>query len=130
MRRRPFIPESPGPLEGRTLLSGGASAFQRPVVASGIRLGVDLGRIRADFEEYAIGGNFPRLKYKLHQVLELVPFGRADGLDRDAAALLAQMRTNLKTGAPRPIASAYDALLAEIAAGLRRHLADGSLVIR
>ncbi len=130
MSRRNFIPESPGRLEGRALLSGGTRLPGGPVSISGLGVDLTLARIRADFEEFAIGRKLPLLKHELHSILGGVPFNRASGLGQTVAGILGQMESDLQAGAPHAVATAEQAVISTIQAGGRADLAAGRIVIR
>jgi hypothetical protein len=130
MKRRSFIPEAPGRLEGRALLSGAAGSLRGPVAYSGLGFGLTLGRVKADFEEYAGSGDLPWLKAGLQQLAVTIPFGQGDGLGEKINVILADMRRGLASGAPRPISAAYHGVVAALRDEVKARIADRSIVVR
>ncbi|QEH34791.1 hypothetical protein OJF2_33330 [Aquisphaera giovannonii] len=130
MRRRAFIPDPPGRLEGRALLSGAAGAAHGPVALSGIGLGVTLSRVRADFEEFSASGDLSRLKTQLQQLAGGIPFGKVDGLGERINAILARMQQDIVVGKPHPVARAHQGVASAIKADVKARIADGSVHVK
>jgi hypothetical protein len=88
-----------------------------------------IDRMRIDFEEYATGGNFSRLRADLQRSAATVPFGRADGLGGAINGILARLQRDIASGAPLPIARAYQDVVATLRADVEARIDDGSLVV-
>ena len=129
MRKRAFVPESVGPLEGRTLLSGGARSPRGPVGLSGVTFNTGTLKIRGYFEQYALGNNFKLLRTQLAEISAAIPYGRVDGLGQKTNAILNRMRGDQADGVPGAIAAAYQQLSAGLKADVDARIADGSVFV-
>ena len=129
MPQRPFVPEPPGPLEGRMLLSGSGKAPRLPVPLSGVAFNGGTDRIRADFEQYATGGNYRLLRTQLAQLSTSIPFARQDGLGQRTNAILDRMRQDQADGVPAAIQSAYRQVMAGRKADVDARVATGTVRI-
>ena len=129
-RKRAFVPESLGPLEGRQLLSGaGSQTPHGPVGLSGVGFNTAGLRIKGDFQQYALGRNFQLLRTQLATFSAAIPYGKVDGLGQKTNAILDQMRANQANGVPGAIASAYQQVRAGLKADVDARIADGSVHI-
>ncbi len=128
MPKRAFVPESLGPLEGRTLLATVAAAHG-PVGLSGVGFNTAGVRIQADFQQYALGGNFQLLRTQIAGLSAAIPYGKVDGLGQKTNAILDQMRENQANGVAGAIKMAYQQLSAGLKADVDARIADGSVYI-
>ena len=129
MRKRPFVPESPGCLEGRALLSGSGMGHHGPAALSGLAFNLNNQLIKGDFEQYALGHNFKLLQTQIAGHEAAVPFGKVDGLGPTTTAILDQMRAGQASGATSPVAAAYQELSATIKAEVNARIANGTIVV-
>ena len=130
MRRRVFVPEVPGSLEGRLLLSGGVGPHRGATAISGLRYNTTIDMIRIDFEQFATSGDFPRFRTQLHQSAAKVPFGQADSLGGSINAILDRMQTGLALAASHAIAAAYHEVVVAIHSTVQARIDSGMLVVR
>lgn len=132
MRRRVFTPDALGRLEDRAMLSGATHAGG-PVVLSSFRLIMALDMDKKDFELFATGQdtphNFGRLRSMLSQNAEGLPFHKVDHVGKTINAILDQMQADIAAGAPHPIATAHQALVAATYAEVQMRVDDGSVVL-
>ena len=134
MKKRSFVPDRAAGLEPRALLSGAAEVARGAVSVSGLGLDLALGRVQADFQEFATGGatpaKFKTLRNNLHALIPGVPFAEADGLGPAVGGILRQMEQGLASGTPHAINQAYQEVVAGIRSAVQARVADGSIVIR
>lgn len=129
MPKRSFVPESPGPLEGRMLLSGSGRTPRLPVPLSGVAFNSGTDRIRADFEQYATGGNFQLLRSQLAQLSTAIPFAKRDGLGAKTNQVLDRMRQDQAAGVPGAVMTAFHQVMAGNKADVDARIADGTVRI-
>lgn len=130
MRTRAYRPEAPGCLENRSLLSGAVGTPADPYVLSGRLFNGLVDEIRRDFERFAGGAhNTRRLRIELQDVAVLIPFGRVDGLGVSINRILVKMRQNIAAGAPHPVDSASNAVIAVTRAVVVARVQDGDVVM-
>ena len=130
MRKRTFTPEALGPLEGRRLLSGAAAQVGHgPVGLSGVAFNTGAVRIRSDFEQYALGGDFQLLRTQLADLSTAIPFGRQDGLGAKTNQILDQMRRDQANCVPGAIVNAYRQVIAGLKADVNARIASGTVFI-
>jgi hypothetical protein len=130
MRTRAYRPEAPGCLEDRSLLSALAGPSAAPVVVSGRVLSSLIEEIDHDFERFAEVQNFSRLRNQLHPAAVLVPFGRVDGLGGSINRILVTMRQEIAAGAPHPVTSAGDDVIAVIRTLVEARIRAGDVIVR
>ena len=129
MRKRAFVPEPLGCLEGRALLSGSAKIHHGPVALSGVAFNLGKLRNKGYFEQYALGGNFTLLRSQLAGTSAAIPYGRIDGLGQKTNAILDQMRVNQANGVAGAINMAYQQVSAGTKADVDARIADGTIRI-
>ena len=129
MRKRTFVPEPVGCLEGRALLSGGAASPRGPVGLSGVTFNTGNLKIKGYFQQYALGNNFKLLQTQLAAISTAIPYGRVDGLGQKTKAILDQMRADQAANVPGAVASAYHQLSAGLKADVDARIADGTVFI-
>ena len=129
MRKRAFVPEPPGCLEGRTLLSSLAKVPHGPVGLSGVTFNLGNLRIRGYFQQYALGGNFKLLQTQIAAISTAIPYGRVDGLGQKTNVILDQMRADQANGVAGAINTAYQNLSAGLKADVDARIANGTVFI-
>lgn len=128
-RRRDFIPEAPGGLEGRTLLSGGHAAHPGAVPLSGRAFGLILLQTKGYFQQFAISGDLATLKSQLAQGASTLPFNQADGLGPKTNTILDQMEANITARVPGAITLAYQQVVAGLRTAQAMHIQDGTVFV-
>lgn len=125
MRRRAFVPEAPGRLEGRALLSGSRG----PVHLSAAAFGLDLLQIKGDFQQFSISGDLALLRAQLAMRAAPVPFSRVDGLGQRVNLILGRLEADLAARIPGAINTAYNEVITGIRADVQARINNGTVVV-
>ncbi|MCA1685936.1 MAG: hypothetical protein LC745_08115 [Planctomycetia bacterium] len=129
MRRRAFVPEAPGKLEGRDLLSGGLHLHHGAVPLSAPAFGLILLQTKGFFEQFALSGDLLRLKSQLAQGASTLPFHKAGMLGPKTNMILNQMEANIAAGKPGAINLAYQQTVDGLKDLEAKHIQDGTVFV-
>ena len=129
MRTRAYRPEVPGCLEDRSLLSGVAGLSADPVVLSHRRLNTVAEQIRLGFQSFGRDRDVSHLGDSISDVAVMIPFGRVDGLGVSINRILVNMRQEIAAGAPHPVLSASNEVVAVTRALVEARIQDGDVVL-
>jgi hypothetical protein len=130
MRRRGFIPETPGELEGRALLSGGGH-HPHPGAAplSSRAFGLLTLETKGFFEQFANSGDADLLKSQLQEGNKTLPFHRVDQLSLKSNMIVDQMVANLAAKVPESVQMGYEQTVSGLKADILKRIQNGTIYV-